>query len=128
MKIYMGFRVAGLCYVYKWDAEMPQRPQRLDPRLDLRQHSPTGMEWGYMGSGPAQLALALAADALEDDARALRVYQYLKGPVQHGMHRDCWSITADRLLEMICEVEDHNRDTLATRANMDKEFEEGGQG
>lgn len=31
----------------------------LDPRFDLRFHSPDGFEWGYGGSGPAQLALAL---------------------------------------------------------------------
>lgn len=28
-------------------------------RLDLRAHSPTGFEWGYHGSGPADLALAV---------------------------------------------------------------------
>ena len=32
--------------------------RRLNPRLDLWNHSPTGFEWGYSGSGPAQLALA----------------------------------------------------------------------
>jgi Family of unknown function (DUF6166) len=32
--------------------------RRLNPRLDLWNHSPTGFEWGYGGSGPAQLALA----------------------------------------------------------------------
>lgn len=31
----------------------------LDPRHDLRNHSPTGFAWGYGGSGPAQLALAI---------------------------------------------------------------------
>ena len=39
----------------------------LDPRLDLRNHSPTGFEWGYAGSGSAQLALALLADHMRDD-------------------------------------------------------------
>jgi len=33
--------------------------KRLDPRNDIRNHSPAGFEWGYCGSGPAQLALAL---------------------------------------------------------------------
>jgi hypothetical protein len=33
--------------------------QPLDPRHDLYNHSPDGFEWGYHGSGPAQLALAL---------------------------------------------------------------------
>jgi hypothetical protein len=31
----------------------------LNPRFDVRKHSPDGFEWGYDGSGPAQLALAL---------------------------------------------------------------------
>ena len=30
-------------------------------RLDLVNHSPTGFEWGYGGSGPAQLAVAMLA-------------------------------------------------------------------
>ncbi|HXO25837.1 MAG TPA: DUF6166 domain-containing protein [Thermoanaerobaculia bacterium] len=49
----------------------------LDPRLDLRTHSPTGFEWGYGGSGPAQLALVLAASRLPETL-ALTVYQRLK--------------------------------------------------
>ncbi|MBS7703290.1 DUF6166 domain-containing protein [Chelatococcus asaccharovorans] len=50
----------------------------LPPRLDLRDHSPTGFAWGYGGSGPAQLALALLCDVLGDEARALRLYQRFK--------------------------------------------------
>jgi hypothetical protein len=38
----------------------------------------TGLEWGYSGSGPAQLALALAADVLGDDDKAQEIYQRLK--------------------------------------------------
>ena len=34
----------------------------LDPRLDLRNHSPDGFAWGYPGPGPSQLALAILAD------------------------------------------------------------------
>ena len=34
----------------------------LDPRYDLQNHSPTGFAWGYAGSGPSQLALAILAD------------------------------------------------------------------
>src|SRR3989442_957585 len=50
----------------------------LDPRYDLRRHSPDGFQWGYSGSGPAQLALALLADALADDAIAQALYQEFK--------------------------------------------------
>lgn len=50
----------------------------LDPRLDLRNHSPTGFEWGYSGSGPSQLALALLADVMGDEEIAQRYYQTFK--------------------------------------------------
>lgn len=35
--------------------------KRLDPAhsLKVRNHSPDGFNWGYAGSGPAQLALAI---------------------------------------------------------------------
>lgn len=58
----------------------------LPPRFDLAKHSPTGLdlakhstgfEWGYGGSGPAQLALAVAAYCLGDE-RALECYHELK--------------------------------------------------
>lgn len=47
-------------------------------RLDLANKSPTGFNWGYAGSGPAQLAIALLADALGDDAKALRCAEKFK--------------------------------------------------
>ena len=43
----------------------------LDPRLDIRRFSTTGFEWTYEGDGPRQLALALLADHLGDQQRAL---------------------------------------------------------
>lgn len=52
----------------------------LNPRYDLRQHSPTGFAWGYGGSGPSQLALALVSDRLGPgrDQDALAIYQDFK--------------------------------------------------
>lgn len=50
----------------------------LNPRFDLRNHSPTGFCWGYGGSGPAQLALALCCDVLANDRLAEMVYQKFK--------------------------------------------------
>jgi hypothetical protein len=47
----------------------------LPPRFDLKRLSSTGFEWTYEGAGPAQLALALLADHLGDDAKALSVYE-----------------------------------------------------
>jgi hypothetical protein len=50
----------------------------LDPRLDLWSHSPSGFEWNYPGSGPAQTALAILADATRDDRLAVLLHQDFK--------------------------------------------------
>jgi hypothetical protein len=53
--------------------------RKLDPGYSYGvNHSPDGFAWGYGGSGPAQLAFALALDALGDPERAKAVYQRLK--------------------------------------------------
>lgn len=49
--------------------------------LELANHSPTGFSWGYAGSGPAQLALAILLDHTGDPEVALSLYQTFK--VQH---------------------------------------------
>lgn len=59
----------------------------LNPRLDLRNHSPTGFSWGYAGSGPSQLALALLASVLGDEV-ALRHYRQFKFDVIAALPRD----------------------------------------
>ncbi len=38
----------------------------LEESLKLRYHSPTGFNWGYSGSGPHQLALALLLHVTND--------------------------------------------------------------
>ena len=58
--------------------EVERATRKLDPRFDLANHSPTGFAWGYGGSGPAQLALAILCDCLGDDGRARRLYQDFK--------------------------------------------------
>ena len=63
MKIYQGIRDEEGCVVTVNDA-------LLDPRMDLRRYSSDGFEWGYEGSGPHQLALAILADHFGDDDRA----------------------------------------------------------
>jgi len=76
MKIYSGTRAgAGGQRV---QVEVGTRITTLNPRTDLWNHSPTGFEWGYSGSGPAQLALALLADATGDDRLAFHLHQPFK--------------------------------------------------
>src|SRR5436189_3207488 len=66
----------------------------LDPRLDLWNHSPTGFEWGYGGSGPAQLALALLADCLDNDEQATELYQEFKRKVVANLEGYGWTMTS----------------------------------
>ncbi|MBN9517274.1 hypothetical protein J0H58_01950 [bacterium] len=98
MKTYSGVRTASGCAVTVTD---PAGCRGLDPRFDLRTHSPDGFEWGYGGSGPAQLALALAADVLGDDEAALGVYQRLKFRVVGRLPAEAWTLTADELADAI---------------------------
>lgn len=103
MKRYIGRRTdAGLTVVVCPDGE-PERP--LEPRFDLRNHSPTGFECGYGGSGPAQLSLALCADVLGDDAVAQAVYQAFKFRVVGGLPRDQdWILTEDEITAVLARL------------------------
>jgi hypothetical protein len=73
MKVYRGTRdVSGVGHVYVAEADKPDR--LLDPRTDLFKHCLSELDWGYSGPGPAQCALAILADALDDELRAVRVH------------------------------------------------------
>ncbi len=59
-KVYLGFRKPdGTAYVMVRDAQAQRGPV---PLQHVIRHSPTGLEWGYGGSGPADLALSILAD------------------------------------------------------------------
>lgn len=76
---------------------IPLLPHR---SLTLCSHSPTGFNWGYLGSGPAQLALALLLDAADDEALSLRHYQDFKFMVVANLGDD-WYISQDEILEWL---------------------------
>ena len=68
--------------------------------LDVCNHSPTGFAWGYCGSGPAQLALAILVDATGDKELALRHYQDFKFQFVSGWG-DSWRLTAEQVRSFI---------------------------
>jgi hypothetical protein len=83
----------------------PGRTYPLDPRYDVRNHSPTGFECGYSGSGPAQLALAICLDALGNVAQAEAVYQKFKAKVIAGLPRMAgWELSETEVLSTIREL------------------------
>ena len=92
-RIYYGRRSGdGSAFVL---VEQDGRKCRLDPEpsLALRRHSPTGFEWGYGGSGPAQLALALLLDHFGSADVAQQRYQDFKFAVVGRMPKDEWQLT-----------------------------------
>ena len=67
------------------------------PPLAVRNHSPTGPAWGYDGSGPAQLALAILL-AVTDAATAERFYQRFKWDVIAPFEADRWALDTGEVL------------------------------
>ncbi len=112
MKTYTGYRRPGEHGTADQAGvtvhESGREPRSLDPRHDLRRHS-EDFNWGYGGSGPAQLALALAADVLGDDDQAQDVYQRLKFKLVGRLPHDGWSLTEDQLRQTIAEIQERDR-------------------
>ena len=68
----------------------------LNPRFDLKRFSPAGFEWTYEGDGPRQLALALLADHLRDDMKALALTERFMRDVVSVLD-NAWSLTSDEI-------------------------------
>lgn len=77
---------------------------KLDPRFDLVNHSPTGFAWGYLGSGPAQLALAILAD-VTNTRQAMRHYQAFKFEKIATLPRGAWTIEEEDVLAWLAARE-----------------------
>ena len=88
---YRGRRTSAGCKVTRPDGS----PLPLAPSLALRRHSPTGWEWGYSGSGPAQLALALLLDVGAPAAVALQHCQRFKVGYVQRWRGARWTLDAD---------------------------------
>jgi len=82
-------------------------------RRDLRCHSPAEFEWGYGGSGPAQLALAILADHLGDDQEALNLYQRFKWMVVVRLPRLHWMLTSSQIDQALQVIHSQEREEVA---------------
>jgi hypothetical protein len=99
-------RYEGLRKLRRTKVTVDGRPLRA--RLDLRSHSPAEFEWGYGGSGPAQLALAILANHLGNDKEALNLYQRFKWAVVAEFPHRSWTLTSgeiDQALQALRKAE-----------------------
>ena len=78
------------------EVEVTVNGEPLDCRYDLLSASPAGFQFGHGGSGPAQLAIAMLADALGDEF-ACEHYQQFKREVVSKLPEQGWTLTKQDL-------------------------------
>ena len=87
MKVYSGSRTIDGIVVL-----VDGKP--LDCHYGLKRFTTTGFEWTYEGAGPTQLSLALLADHLDDNAKAMELCQDFMRVVVANLEND-WELTGD---------------------------------
>jgi Family of unknown function (DUF6166) len=105
MKHYVGERTGQGCEVMVLDASHAGGGYLLDPRLDLRKHSASEFSWGSSGSRSSQLSLALLADALGDDRKALALYQEFKRRIIAPLEGDHFELSAEDIRQTVARIE-----------------------
>lgn len=96
----------GSAFVSKSGEDGPL--QLLPLGLEHVRHSPDGFEWGYGGSGPAQLAFALCLDVLGDPKEAELIYHDLKRSLIQYLPREGWEMDRENLVEAIDALKEKN--------------------
>jgi hypothetical protein len=82
----------------------------LASRNDIRSFTHTGLEWGFVGPGPQQLALALLADHLGDDKQALALCRSFMERLTSQLD-NAWRLTA---ADISAELEKVSAEALQT--------------
>nr|WP_240149937.1 DUF6166 domain-containing protein [Haloarcula sp. JP-Z28] len=105
---YVGMRVDGTPVVLNLTAHERLSPDR---SLGLVRHSPAGFDWGYMGSGPAQLACALLLDYTDNETVAQQHYIQFRNDVVSQLvcdgPADCWHLTGKDIEAALTEFEEY---------------------
>ena len=77
--------------------------QPLDARLDLRDFGAAGFEWGYEGSGPSQLSLAILAEHAGPQA-ALGGYRQFVQTIIAEIETDTWQLSSEDIDQRIAQT------------------------
>jgi hypothetical protein len=78
--------------------------KRLDEHYDVKRFTKYGFEWTYEGESPQQLALAILADHLGDNERALRLSDPFMKSVVANLDND-WTLTGTEIDKAIQGIE-----------------------
>jgi hypothetical protein len=77
--------------------------QLLDERYDIQRFTNSGFEWTYIGDSPRQLALALLAEHLGDDAKALELSEAFMQMKVSDMDND-WTLSSDEIDTILNQI------------------------
>ena len=89
-KIYKGLRMADLIVTING--------KKLK---HIECHSPDGFEWGYGGSGPADLALSILADFTGSKELAYKYHQAFKWEFIANLAKEQWKIEGKHIQEWL---------------------------
>ena len=106
-KTYRGYRMQdrGVVEVITDNGSGQKEYRELPLYLEIENHSPSGFNWGYAGSGPSQLALALLYDVTGKAEVALIAHQGFKhdGIAKLPTEED-WQLTSIQIENWIEEL------------------------
>ena len=99
MIAYKGIKTAEIGSAVVWKDNATLSPV---PSQQVWHHSPAGFNWGYEGSGPAQLALALLFDVTGSGKLAVQLHQDFKRACVANWG-ETWEITSDQINAWVAE-------------------------
>jgi hypothetical protein len=80
----------------------------LEPRYDLENFSPDGLSWGYCGSGPSQLAIAMLMKVLGDWNRVAPIWGLFRDHFVAKLPREAnWTADGADILAIVQAIERH---------------------
>lgn len=78
----------------------------LGEHYDVKRFTTYGFEWTYEGESPRQLALAILADYLGDNARAIRLSEPFMKRVVANLDND-WTLKSGEIDSALKSIEKH---------------------
>lgn len=85
MRRYIGTRDAKTHRASVLVVDDGGKSRDLPTRTEVRNHSPDGFEWGYGGSGPAQLSLAMLCDYFSIESEGQHLGRSIAEAIWHPL-------------------------------------------
>src|SRR5262245_85360 len=76
----------------------------LNPRFDLHEFDQRGFDWGCGNNRSTQLALALLADHLGDDEKAMKLCHSFKLKIVAYLPAEEWELTSSQLEQELAKI------------------------